>query len=192
MNIKEIEIGLENCESVIIPFDCFKEFDYISKDDTHISVLTCLIEDNGKSEYSSTFMNSKISPIQRLAKYDDIAYIEIHFVNGTSSFLYVIWHDGDDDNNKNQKSQLISYKEISIEIKPYIKTYSVTELFEFPNGTKFKIIDEVDSVNWKRVLFLQDGILKFKSIPEELITHNCSNQMPITKETVSFHYVLID
>lgn len=57
---------------------------------------------------------------------------------------------------------------------------------------KFKIIDEVNSVNCKRVNFIQDGILKFESTAEELATHNFSNQMPVTKETVSFHYVLVD
>lgn len=192
MNIKEIEIGLENCESVIFPFECCKKFDYVLKDDTHIATLTCLIEDNGKSKYSSILINSRISPIQRLAEYDDITYIKIHFENGTSSFFYVIWNDGALDNNKNQKSQLLSYKEISIEIKPYIEAYSVMEIFKFPNKTKFKIIDEVDSVNWKRTLFIQDGILKFESTPEELGTHKFSDQIPITKETVSFHYVLVD
>lgn len=192
MNIKEIEIGLENCESVIIPFECFKKFDYTPKDDTHIETLTCLIEDNGNFKYSSILMDSKISPMQRLAEYNDISYIEIYFENDTSKFFYVVWNDGDLDNNKNQKSQLLSYKEISIEIKPYIETYSVVEIFKFPNGTKFKIIDEVKYVNWKSVLFIQDGILKLESTPEELGKHNFSNQIPITKETVSYHYVLVN
>lgn len=131
MNIKEIKIGLENSETVIILFECFKKFDYVLKGDTHIETLTCLIEDNGKSKYSSNLMDSKISPIQRLAEFNDITDIEIHFENGTSSLFYVIWNDGNLDNNKNQKSQLLNYKEISIEINPYIETYSVMELLSF-------------------------------------------------------------
>lgn len=122
LNIKEIEIIFENCESIIIPFECFKKFDYVTNE-TQMLALSCLIEDNGNLKYSGILMDSEITPLNRLVEYEDIACVKIFFCNDTSRLYYVIWNDGVLDNNKDQCSRLLSHKEVSIEIKQYIETF---------------------------------------------------------------------
>lgn len=196
MNIKEIEIGLENFESVIIPFECFKKFHYAVKD-ANIETLTCLIEDKREIRYSGILIDNNvtpmISPIQRLAQFNDISEIKIIYDNNQSKNYSVIWGEEDSDNNKYQKSELLSYKKVYIKIEPYIESYTIFEIFNFPNHSKFKIIDdEVSNDNYKGILFIEDGILKFETTSEEFLTQKCSNKVPISKETVNFHYVLVE
>lgn len=123
---KEIEINFENQEGVIVPYECFKKFDYCLKDDTYIETLNCLIEDNGKLKYVGILVKNNIIPmissIQRLAQFNDISSIKIIYEDNTSRILPVIWEDGGLYNNNYQKSKLLNYREVSIKIKSYIAT----------------------------------------------------------------------
>lgn len=66
------------------------------------------------------------------------------------------------------------------------------EIFNFPNYTRFKIINEVSGDKYKEVVYIENGILKFETTPEKVGAHNFSNQVPITKETVSYKYIMLN
>jgi hypothetical protein len=136
-NIGYIEFLLENCESIIVPFDAFEKFRIDINENNQINAYF-VIKDNGKIEYSSEWSDKTIHPIQRLAKYNDITRIYKVYNDGNSECFYVDWYDEDPNSNKNQYSKLIDYKTLCIEIKEFIQEYYLCELFDFDIGTKFK------------------------------------------------------
>jgi len=139
-NIKNVKFHLENCESILVPFECFKEFKIIenNKNPNEIFIFECIIVDNGKVNYSTTWHNNITSPIYRLSQYNDICYIIITYNDGSIKEYSVRWYDNDPHNNKNQTSKMHDYKTIHIKIKPYIKKYTIDKVFKFKVGTKFK------------------------------------------------------
>ena len=145
--IKELHFGLENMESVIVPYECFKgltinnneELDLLKNHDT-IYNMKCDITDNGKIEYGYSFEN-EIYPLTRLEIKEDICHVDIIYEDNTKIELTVRWGQWDCNNNSNQINSKINYNSIHIEIKPYIKQYTIQEVFEFEVGTIVEMID---------------------------------------------------
>lgn len=149
-NKKEIEaisIVFENCESILIPYNCVRKLDYKSsiqenKDYDLITELDCIIENNGSIKYDTTWSSNTISPIARICQYNDICYFDIIYTDNTKQSNYIKWYyENDYDNpqtNKNQTSKLLEYNKAHIHVEPYIPKYTLSELFGFPPKTIFK------------------------------------------------------
>lgn len=140
--IKNVEFVLENCETVIVSYGCFEQLiinngQELKNKDT-ITNLECIIKDTGNIEYGSTWSDNKTSPIERLSKYNDITQIEITYIDDSKEHFYVQWYDEDPNSNKNQNSILVDYRILHINIKPHIHKTTVTEIFDYPEGTRFK------------------------------------------------------
>lgn len=119
-DIKQVRFGLENCESILIPFECFKEF-YYDKDNNEVISLYCTVKDNSNIDYVG-FDNS-MTPIQRLAQNNDITHVNITYEDGSSEKLSVNWFDDyNPDSNESQVSELINYSEIHIQIRTKLQT----------------------------------------------------------------------
>lgn len=151
-NIKSIELVFENCEGVIIPIECFEEFyiedlDKLKNEDT-IKSLRFKIKDNGDIEYTTSWSNNIISPLQRISRDNDITNIYIKYEDETEIQLFPNWYDNGycgSQYNEIQTSELISYNELELIINPNVKTYSLKDVLEyFDNGVKIK--DSKDSI----------------------------------------------
>lgn len=126
--IKEVRFSFENCESICVPSNCFKTFSYEEgnpkEGDTYmrIEALDCVIKDNGNVDYYYGFAN-ETTPIQRIARRNDISHIDITYEDDSSKEYVIGWFDDCDcNNNENQISELISYKEIHIKIRTNLQT----------------------------------------------------------------------
>lgn len=185
--IKNIQIDFENCEGISIPYNCFKnltfKLDETKKDencDGHIINMECTIIDNGNITYSTTWSSNRTSPIERLNQYEDICWFDILYSDDTKKSYYVDWYYESDyanpQENKNQTNQLMDYKTIHIKVEPYEQKYTVSEIFDFDEGTKFKDEDN-------NLYYIYKGI--FMKIDEK-------GDVPvyITKDIVNKDYAL--
>jgi len=135
--IKEIRFGLENMESVIVPYECFKGLSINKKTDLStlkegniVYTMKCDITDNGNIEYGYSFDN-EIYPLTRLGTNEDICHVDIIYKDDTKTELTIKWGESDYcSNNSNQTNIKTSYNEIHIEIKPYVQQYTIQEVFE--------------------------------------------------------------
>lgn len=92
--IKTVEFVLETNESVIVPYDCFKEFKIggISlKEELLAYKLECLIEIDKNIAYGATWSGNTKHPFYRLYEENDITQIQINYDNGTKKELNVEW-----------------------------------------------------------------------------------------------------
>ncbi len=144
--IKEVEFILENCESVIVPLNCLESGLTMSaskEDDTLLTQFQCNIQDNGEVRYGCTW-DDKTHPLHRLAQYNDICRIKFTYEDGNKKELSIQWYEDEENpwdmsnENLNQTTEFIDYKTFKINIKPYIKKYSINEILGFPSGTVFK------------------------------------------------------
>ena len=108
-NIKQVTLVLENCESVIVPEECFKEFSFKrgenkTDENPYIKSLNCIIKDNGNMKYETTYSENATSPIERLRRYNDITWVKIEYEDESSEVLSVVWSD--DYNVNNNEKQL--------------------------------------------------------------------------------------
>ena len=110
-NIKSIDFVFENCETMRISIENFKNLEIEKVDDEYS--LSCIIEGMDNIEYHS-FTND-LSPFNRLSMSDDIASIELEFKNGTIKLIQLVW-EGTDTTNYCQISHVISWNKISISI----------------------------------------------------------------------------
>lgn len=145
--IKELHFGLENCEGIIIPYDCFKGLSINNstdisslKNDDVIRYMECDITDNGKMEYSMTHEGNDIYPLTRLSEYEDMTSVDIIYEDDTEIKLRVQWYDEDNpycnrNHNSNQVTNKLNYNAIHIEIEPFIQKYTIQEVFEFDINT---------------------------------------------------------
>jgi len=138
-DIKEIQFIFENCESITIPIKCFKTLKY-SIHKNYITYFNADIIDNTNILYGCTFEGNNVTPIQRIAAYNDINSIHFIKADNTIEQYYTIYHDNKYNENENdyQYTNLISYNEIILNIKQSNLTYCFNELFTFPVGTHFK------------------------------------------------------
>lgn len=182
-NIKNVEFHLENCESISVPFECFQKFKIIenNKNRNEIFIFECTIVDNGKICYSTTWSNNINNPIYRLHQYDDICCIVIMYDDSTTKRYDIHWYDNDPNNNKNQTSKMQDYRTIHIKIKPYIRKYTINEIFKFKNGTKFK-----DFKNNIYVIREHNNIKKLC-----LLQNNSINELPLEATYIYKDYTKI-
>ena len=142
-DIKSIEFVMENCETVIIPIECFKELNVDEwgdiKNKDALSKFSCAIEDKGNVSYGCGFA-TKITPLQRINQYDDITSIYIKLNNSNEEIqLYTEWEATSyyADNNIYQKSEMNSYKELKLNIGSCFKEFNISEVFKFSDNTIF-------------------------------------------------------
>lgn len=182
-NIKSVKFVLENCEVLVIPFECFKKFNIVenNKNKNEIFIFECVIEDNNKSEYITTWSRNTTSPIQRLGQYNDICHIDIIYMDGASKEYHVPWYDSNPNSNKNQSSKMLDYKTVSIRIKPYIQKYSISEVLKFKNGTKFK--------DYNKNIYIVDVVNNIKKL--FLIKENTRVELPLESTYINQKYIKI-
>ena len=84
--IKEVEFLLENCESIIVPYECFKEFDDSNGE------YNFTIKDNGQIRYGTTFGNNTTTPLQRLNLFDDITNMYLKYEDNAESPIRINWY----------------------------------------------------------------------------------------------------
>lgn len=118
--IEKVEICFENFESIIFPYKCIKSLEYSLKDDGNIEMVKFIIEDNGNSKYAGISVDNNIkpmiSPIERIANFNDIDTINVIYEDKSIRRFVVPWEDGRYDSDKLQRTKLLSYNEIYIEI----------------------------------------------------------------------------
>ena len=145
--IKEIRFGLENMESVIVPYECFKDLSInkktnlnVLKEGNIVYTMACDITDNGKIEYGYSFDN-EVYPLIRLSKLNDICYVDVVYEDLTKIELKVDWGNESccyGNNNINQTINKVNYNAIHIDIIPFVQTYTIQEVFEFHVGGVIK------------------------------------------------------
>ena len=140
--IETVEFALENCEGIVIPYQCFDNFKFTINDTRgYIQTLDCTIKDNGTIEYL-TYGNNTESPIQRLAEYKDICVIVLTYNDKSKKEIRIDWYEDNKhfrtNENKNQTNNLLDYRTINIKIAPYIPKYSLADTFEFTVGEAFQ------------------------------------------------------
>jgi len=127
-NIKQGTLVLENCESIVVPAECFKEFSFKrgenkEGENLYIKSLNCIIKDNGNMKYEMTYGENSTSPVQRLGKCNDITSVKIEYEDESSEVLSVVWSDDYNvNNNENQINDLVTYNELHIRIRSKLQT----------------------------------------------------------------------
>ncbi|WP_291567050.1 MULTISPECIES: hypothetical protein [unclassified Clostridium] len=122
--IKTVEFVLENCETVIVPYNCFKLFkinrsEPISNKQT-ITHLDCVIEISKDMKYGSTCSYNFKHPFYRLHDCNDITQIELTYEDNAKSLVYVDWREDVwtySDTNKYQMNTLFDYNTLHIHIE---------------------------------------------------------------------------
>lgn len=145
-NIKDIIFNLSNTDTIKIPYQCFNEFDcgideIVSKeyDDIICSHLLCDIEDNGLIEFLGTFPGNVKSPIQVIDENTISSIIIVHNDNTEQYICTSTYYDEYDEcYTVNQRTKMLTYKNIQISITPYIRSYCISNLFTLPINTKLK------------------------------------------------------
>lgn len=182
--IKGIEFILENCEGVYIPFECFKEFKINGETDIQTIIQKNSIHDctfkiigNGQEKYIRGF-NTTVTPLQRLAQYNDVCYIEIYFTNG-DKIKMDCWHGNMPCDNEWQSTIMHNYNEITLAIEP--KKYIFKEILEFPIGSQF--LDKDDNLytlkqdNCERYIELPSKNLSLKQLNMKYkLINGCDNE----------------
>lgn len=177
--IKHVEFVLENCEVIIIPYQCFKTLSINGSEDLNslkdgdaITNMECDIINNGIMSYGYGFNNQE-SPIERLNNSNDICAVNFIYNDDTSISMRIEWYQ-DENNyynqpqyNENQTSNKLNYNSIHIEIKPFIRTYSIQEVFEFEVGTY------IEDENGVKYIISDNGNGKF--IEEKLLSAKMVN-----------------
>lgn len=142
MNKKIKQINISCGEDIIfVPYRCIKKLEYDSilqdKKNYIITQLDCIIENDGSILNKQ---NINQLPIQRINSYNDITYFDFVYDNNFIKENRIKWY-GDDifydlpTFNKNQTSKLLRYNKIHIRIKPFVRKYTIKEIFELPIGT---------------------------------------------------------
>lgn len=113
MNIDYIEFTLENCENMKIPYENFKQF-HLEEKDGYVS-LDCIIE--GADNVECDIYTKGESPLQRLARYDDISGIVIKFEDEKDTVSYLpMWRNPYFTNNEFQTSTILDFNKVHIRI----------------------------------------------------------------------------
>lgn len=185
-NIKAVEFNLNNTDTISVPYECFNEFELITKynkdNDIVFPHLSCDIEDNGKIEFIQTFPGNIKSPVQMLNE-TTITSIDIIYKDNTEiSIQTSLYYDEHDEcYSVNQKNEIFSYKNIHITIKPYIPSYLIYDLFKLPTNTKLK--DDTENT----YMILQDD-----NENKYLAYNDTKKPVTINEATVQAKYYLYD
>lgn len=169
--IKESEFVLENGESIIVPYECFKKFDDSNGE------CNFIIKDNGGIRYKRTCGVNTINPLQRLNYHNDITKIYIKYDDNTENIIRPNWYYENDydipQNNQYQKSELLSFNELHISISKNNYTLSLSEVFDLNDRAV------VEGVNSKEIFRIKDG--RITSV----------NPIAITQEFVNDRYIIV-
>jgi DNA-directed RNA polymerase subunit RPC12/RpoP len=151
-NLSYLEFWFENCEGVTIPAECINNLDY-KIEDNKITEFKCNIVDNGKTNYSTTWADNDITPLQRITKYNDITSIKFTYDDGESKDYYVIWDDSDSQYNSYQNNTSKSFREIDLSIdKTNLKDDAIVfkcrkcEHMIYVTDTSIEKLDEVSKL----------------------------------------------
>lgn len=162
--IKEVEFLLENCESIIVPYECFKEFDDSNGE------YNFTIKDNGQIRYGTTFGNNTTTPLQRLNLFDDITNMYLKYEDNAESPIRINWYYKNEwdnpQNNQYQKSELLSFNELHISISKNNYTLSLSDVFSLDGEI---IIEEVNSKKRFRIKDKSITSIKPSAITQEFI-----------------------
>lgn len=129
---------LENCEDMIIPSPCFEYFKLKQYNDTDEYELECKIRKQDNINHYD-FGTNIYSPIQRLNKFNDITRCNLLLNNKQEVSCTLVWKGMFDDENKYQRSELESFKEIEIKIK--VDNYNEF-MREKQNVSMYNILDD--------------------------------------------------
>jgi hypothetical protein len=188
-NIKAVNFNLNNEDTISIPYQCFNEFNCgidkkVSKecDDTICSHLFCDIEDNGLIEFINTFPGNLNSPIQILNQ-NTISSIIIIYNDDTEQYICTssYYDEHEECYTVNQDTEMLTYKNIHITVKPYIKSYFIYEIFNLPINTLLK-----DDTENTYIILLDENSNKY------LATHEYKFPISINETTVQAKYYLCD
>lgn len=167
-DIKTLYIRLTNHEAFVIPKTCFKKLN-ISQTQNGDYELDLRIKDNGDIDVLLT-SNHKISPLQRIHNHKDVFDIEIKLENGEKVYGKVVWMDEvhSTQDNMYQKTKLISYNDLILNINLDNRRLSIQEVFSLPSetividdeGTEYKICFDED----REISYLSDTIISDKII----------------------------
>lgn len=109
-NIKSIDFVFENCETMRIPIENFKNLEIEKVDDEYS--LSCIIEKMDNIEYHS--FSNILNPFDRLT-FNDVTSVELEFTNETKKSIQPVWK-GAYSINYCQITHMISWNKISISI----------------------------------------------------------------------------
>lgn len=162
--IKEIEFVFENCEYIIVPYRCFSKFNLDLKENGNVGYFKCIVKQDYEMNYGYTWSNNFKHPFDRL-KERDICGINIVYMDNTKDehSCGSLWHDFNPNYNENEHNEMITYRDLMIEIKHNSKIYTLEELLnseegEFigSDGEKYKTVEEDGE------MFLFDEIVSSK------------------------------
>lgn len=140
--IKSIDFLLENGERIGMPYKCFQLFKFNLNKNKCIDYMECKITDKGM--YYGICKNKDMHPIDRLNVFNDIEYVRFVYKDNCDEDVYpILWNEFEGE-NLNQSVSKESYKQLYIHIRktaPYVRKYSIFEIFDFPIGTQFKTKD---------------------------------------------------
>lgn len=152
--IKEIKFGFENCEVVVVPYKCFSEFNLDLKENGDVAYFKCIVKQDYDINYGYTWSNNYKQPFDRL-KERDICNIDVIYIDDTveehscGCLWYDNYWDASPNYNENEHNEMITYKDLMIEIKHNSKIYTLEDLLnseegEFigSDGEKYKTVEE--------------------------------------------------
>lgn len=139
MNVKGIEFVFENCESIYVPIECFKNFIAINGE------VKFKIVNNGNIEYSYTWGDNITNPIERISD-KDITGIFLEFEEEKNNKTQIDFNYSIGQYNEYQLNNIIDYKTIEVLIskKAYYINY-LQQLKEEKESVE-KEIKEVENI----------------------------------------------
>ena len=140
MNVKGIEFIFDNCESILVPIECFKNFIAINGE------VKFKIVNNGNVEYSYTWGDNITNPIERIS-HKDISGIFLEFEEEEkNNKIQINFNYSMGRYNEYQLNNMFDYKTIEVLIskKAYYINY-LQQLKEEKESVE-KEIKEVENI----------------------------------------------
>lgn len=139
MNVKGIEFVFENCESIYVPIECFKNFIAINGE------VKFKIVNNGNIEYSYTWGDNITNPIERISD-KDITGIFLKFEEEKNNKTQIDFNYSIGQYNEYQLNNIIDYKTIEVLISK--KAYYINKLQQLKEEKESieKEIKEIENI----------------------------------------------
>ena len=139
MNVKGIEFVFENCESIYVPIECFKNFIAINGE------VKFKIVNNGNIEYSYTWGDNITNPIERISD-KDITGIFLEFEEEKNNKTQIDFNYSIGQYNEYQLNNIIDYKTIEVLISK--KAYYINKLQQLKEEKESieKEIKEIENI----------------------------------------------
>lgn len=127
-NIRYVALGFENCEGLQIPIE---NFEYL---DINNNEVNCEINLSNNIVYGGFY---KISPLERINKFNDIVHFELLDKNKNIRKIDIPWYDPEpgnpfvnSDNNEYQKTELVQWNKLKLSIKKDNKKFTLKEILK--------------------------------------------------------------